>query len=80
MVKFDLVGVFKYTCKHHETHPTFIYKCKHVIFQYLIINSLKNTKIDALENNMSKTHVIMKNGLCKGVEKRNMVKSEVKVK
>jgi len=29
-------------------------------FQYLIINSLKNTKIDALENNMSKTHVIMK--------------------
>ena len=60
MVKSDLVEVFKYTCKHHETHPTFIYKCKHVIFQYLIINSLKNTKIDALENNMSKTHVIMK--------------------
>jgi hypothetical protein len=29
-------------------------------FQYLIINSLKNTKIDALENNISKTHVIMK--------------------
>jgi hypothetical protein len=29
-------------------------------FQYLIINSLKNTKIDALENNMYKTHVIMK--------------------
>jgi hypothetical protein len=29
-------------------------------FQYLIINSLKNTKINALENNMSKTHVIMK--------------------
>jgi hypothetical protein len=29
-------------------------------FQYLIINSLKNTKIDALENNKSKTHVIMK--------------------
>ena len=37
------------------------YISEHILFfQYLIINSLENTKIDALEYNKSKPDVIMK--------------------
>jgi hypothetical protein len=54
VVKYDFVGVFKYTCKHHRTHPTLIYKWNHVIFLIFNHKFTQSTKINALENNKSK--------------------------
>ena len=61
MVTFELVNVFKYTCKHHQTHPTLKYNENMLFFSIINHKFTQNAqKINDLEDSNYKSIFIMK--------------------